>query len=77
MFAHAPGSFGNQHTTLFIFCFKLLAEMQSYTSCETHTGGFEVRNSIALTVTVCITSFEVIGELQRKILHQSHATAFS
>ena len=31
-------------------------------SCGIHTGGFEVKN---LTVTVCIASFEVIGELQR------------
>ena len=40
--------------------------MQSDTPCETHTGGFEVRNNIALTVTVCIGSFEAIGELPRK-----------
>ena len=30
---------------------------------------FEVKNNIALKVTVCIASFEVIGELQRERLH--------
>ena len=40
-------------------------------------GGFEIRNNIALTVTVCITSFEAIGELQRERLRQSCAAAFS
>ena len=29
-------------------------------------GGFEVRNNIALMVTVCIASFEVISELQKE-----------
>ena len=38
---------------------------------------FEVKNNIALTVTVCIASFEVISELQRERLRQSHAKAFS
>ena len=38
---------------------------------------FEVKNNIALTVTVCIASFEVISELQRERLHQSRAEAFS
>ena len=28
-------------------------------------GGFEVKNNIALTLTVCITSFKMIGKLQR------------
>ena len=32
---------------------------------------------IASTVTVCIASFEAIGELQRKTLHQSRAAVFS
>ena len=40
--------------------------MQDYTACETHTGIFEVKNNIALTVTLCIASFEAISELQRK-----------
>ena len=35
------------------------------------------KNNITLTVTVCIASFEVIGELQRARLHHSHAAAFS
>ena len=34
-------------------------------------------NKIALTVTVCIASFEAIGKLQRKRLGQSRATVFS
>ena len=40
-------------------------------------GGFEVKNNISLTVTVCIASFEAIGELQRERLHQSRAKALS
>ena len=40
-------------------------------------GGFEVKNNIALTVTVCTASFEAIGKLQRERLHQSRAAAFS
>ena len=40
-------------------------------------GGVEVENDIALTVTVCIASFEVIGELQRERLHHSRAAAFN
>ena len=42
----------------------------------THTGGFEVKNNIALTVIVCIVSFEAIGELQKERLHHSRAPAF-
>ena len=38
---------------------------------------FEVKNNIALTVTVCIASFNVIGKLQRERLCQSCAEAFS
>ena len=48
--------------------------MVVYTPCGTHTGGFEGKNNITLMVTVCIASFEVISELQRKRLHLSHAT---
>ena len=40
-------------------------------------GSFEVKNNIALTVTVCIASFEAIGELQRERLHHSRAAAFT
>ena len=36
---------------------------------------FEVKNNIALVVTVCIGSFEVICELQRERLRQSRAKA--
>ena len=39
-------------------------------------SGFEFRNNIALTITVCIALFKVIDELQRKRLHQSRATVF-
>ena len=42
-----------------------------------HSGGFEVENNIALTVTVCIALFKVIGELQRERLHHSLAAAFN
>ena len=37
-------------------------------------GGFEVKNNIALTGTVCIASFKVIGELQREtcVIHVPH-----
>ena len=57
--------------------FCLPAERPLYTSCGTHTGGFEVKNNIALTVMVLIASFKVIGELHRERLHHSHAAAFS
>ena len=50
--------------------------MHGHTPCGTHTGSIEVKNKIVLTVTVCIASFEVIGELQRERLHHSRATAF-
>ena len=51
--------------------------MQGYTPYETHTSCFEVKNNIALTVTICVTSFEVIGELQKKKFCQSRAAAFN
>ena len=51
--------------------------MHGYTPCGTHTGGIEVENNIALPVTACIASFEVIGELQRERLRHSRAAAFS
>ena len=36
-----------------------------------HIISFEVKNNIALTVTVCIALFEVIGEVQKERLHHS------
>ena len=39
-------------------------------------GGFQVKNNIVSPVTVCIASFEAIGELQRKRLRQSRAAVF-
>ena len=36
-----------------------------------HIISFEVKNNIALTVTVCIALFEVIGEVQKERLHYS------
>ena len=48
--------------------YLLKAALHSYTPCGTHTSDFEVKNNIALTVTVCIASFEVIGEFQRERL---------
>ena len=56
-----------------ISAYLLKAAMHSYTPCGTHMSSFEVKNNIAWTVTVCIASFEVIGELQRERLHQSRA----
>jgi len=40
------------------------------------SGGFKVRNNIALTLTVCTTLFKM-KKLQRKRLRQSRAIAFS
>ena len=40
-------------------------------------GGFEVKNNIMFTVTICIASFKAIDELQKKRLHQSCTAAFS
>ena len=60
-----------------ISTYLLKAALHSYTPCGTHTSDFEVKNNIALMVTVCIASFEAIGEVERERLHQSHAKAFS
>ena len=38
-------------------------------------GGFEAKNNIALVITVCIASLEVIVKLQREKLRQSRAVA--
>ena len=46
-----------------------------YSLWDTYMGGFEDRNNIALMVMVCIVSFEVISELQRKRLRQSCAAS--
>ena len=51
--------------------------MQNYTARETPSGGFQVRNNLATTLTACIASFKTIGKLQREKLHQSRAIAFS
>ena len=59
-----------------ISAYLLKAALHSYTPSGTHTSDFEVKNNIALTVTVCIASFEVISKLQRERLHQSRAKAF-
>ena len=56
-------------------CWK--AALCGYTPSETHTGSLYVKSNIASTVTVWITSSEVIGELQRRTLRQSHAAVFS
>ena len=48
-----------------ISAYMLKAALHSYTPCGTHTSNFGVKNNITLTVTVCIATFEVIGELQR------------
>ena len=37
---------------------------------------FYVKNNITSAVTVCIASFEAIGELQTKRLRLSHAAVF-
>ena len=54
-----------------------MAALHGYTRCGTHTSGIRVENKIVLTVTVCIASFEVIGELQRERLRHAHTAAFS
>ena len=86
LFAHAPGSLGNLHTTPLYtkitvnFCLppeRPHCIVTVYTPCGTHTSDFEVKNNIALMVTVCIASFEVIGKLQRERLRQSRAKVFS
>ena len=51
--------------------------LQNYTACETPSGGFEVRNNIALTLTVCIASFKTNSKLQRKRLRHSYVIVFS
>ena len=60
---------------LLFTCWK--ATLQVYTPCETCTGDFKVRNNITLMATVLIASLEVISELQREKLRQSHVTVFS
>ena len=45
--------------------------------CETPSSGFEVRNIVALTVTVSIASFKMIGKLQSERLRESCAVGFS
>ena len=49
-----------------ISAYLLKAALHSYTPCGIYTSDFGVKNNIALTVTVCIAAFEVIGELQRE-----------
>ena len=74
LFGHVPSSLVNLHSTLLhlwsmsVYLLKGCTAAEIYTLCETHTcmGDSEVRNSIALTVTVCIASFKVISGLQRK-----------
>ena len=43
--------------------------VEGYIPCETHTGGFEVRNNIALTVTVCCFAQ---GDLHRDHISSHH-----
>ena len=56
-----------------------LAKIQEFVCLNgKHTGSFEVnKNNITLTVTVCIASFEVIGEVHRERFRHLRATAFS
>ena len=80
LFAHALSSLGNLHTTPLHqnygqFC--LPAEMPHCIVILPLRLIGTVINNIASTVTVCIPSFEVIGELQRERLQQSWAAAFS
>ena len=41
-------------------------EKRAWYTLFIHTDSFEVKNNITLTATVCIASFEVIGNFQRK-----------
>ena len=83
LFVHVPSSLGNLHTTPLHWNYgQYVYRLKSCTAWiiilpVRHTGGFEIRNNIALTLAVCIASFEAISELQRKSLHRSCATAFS
>ena len=77
---HAPSSLGN----LLLLCyakipvnFCLPAERPHTILPVRHLRAVLKSNNIALTVKVCIASFEMIGELQREILRQSRATVFS
>ena len=65
------------YTKITMSAYLLKAALHSHTSCGTHTSDLEVNNSITLTVTVCIASFEVISELQRERSCQSRAKALS
>ena len=44
---------------------------------EAHSDNIEVRSDITLTVIVGIVSFEVVSDLQKTLLHHSHAVVFS
>ena len=81
LFVHVPMCLCNLYSATLklqsILFTSWKATLHGYTPSETHTGSFEVKNNIALTVTVCIALFEVIGEVQRERLCQSRATAFS
>ena len=84
LFAHVPSSLGNLYTKYFailksteMLFTRQKATLQNYTARVTHTGGFKVGNNITLTVTVCITSFKMIGKLHRKKSYQSLAVAFT
>ena len=57
----------NNYSEFQFTCWKAALHSYTHTPCGTQTGGFEVKNNIALTATVCIASFEAIGKLQREI----------
>ena len=72
---HARSLLDNLHTIHYINhaltkpYFSLSADkplLQSYAFCEMHSGGFKVKNAIALTETACIILFRAIDELQFK-----------
>ena len=83
LFAHAPNSLGNLHATspalklrsILLTCWK--AALHDYTLFWYSYGRFFKSKTLSLRRWVCTASFEVIGELQRKRLRQSHAAVFS
>ena len=66
LFVHVPSSLGNLDTTKIKVNFCLPAEGLHHRDIllmDTY-GHFEVKNNVALRVTVCIASFQMIGELK-------------
>ena len=70
LFEHAP-YYSATLKLMEISVYLLKATPQNFTSCETPSGCFEVRNNIALTLTGYIASFKTICKLQKERLHHA------